>query len=153
MHCPSCTFENPEGAKFCIECGSAVTRSCQSCGLSNLPQAKFCAECGTPLVAKGQRPAAKRRKEQSTTETRKAPRRAASPPIAQSRPTPAEAERRQLTVEFIDLVGSTTLSQQLDPEDYHARVRAYLCAVLRLASARRLCLSPPAPSPSQRGRW
>jgi hypothetical protein len=35
------------------------------------------------------------------------------------------AERRQLTVMFIDLVGSTTLSQQLDPEDYHARVQAY----------------------------
>src|SRR5215467_1401536 len=35
------------------------------------------------------------------------------------------AERRQLTVMFIDLVGSTTLSQQLDPEDYHARVVAY----------------------------
>src|SRR5437870_5874257 len=31
-------------------------------------------------------------------------------------------DRRQLTVQFIDLVGSTTLSQQLDPEDYHARV-------------------------------
>jgi hypothetical protein len=33
-----------------------------------------------------------------------------------------------LTVEFIDLVGSTTLSQQLDPEDYHARVVAYQTA-------------------------
>jgi class 3 adenylate cyclase len=31
-------------------------------------------------------------------------------------------------VEFIDLVGSTALSQQLDPEDYHARVRAYQAA-------------------------
>jgi class 3 adenylate cyclase/predicted ATPase/energy-coupling factor transporter ATP-binding protein EcfA2 len=29
---------------------------------------------------------------------------------------------------FIDLVGSTTLSQQLDPEDYHARVVAYQTA-------------------------
>jgi class 3 adenylate cyclase len=29
----------------------------------------------------------------------------------------AEGERRQLTVQFIDLVGSTTLSQQLDPEE------------------------------------
>lgn len=37
-------------------------------------------------------------------------------------------ERRQLTVQFIDLVGSTTLSQQLDPEDYHARVVAYQTA-------------------------
>ena len=35
------------------------------------------------------------------------------------------AERRQLTVMFIDLVGSTALSQQLDPEDYHARVVTY----------------------------
>src|SRR5215471_21721785 len=44
-------------------------------------------------------------------------------------PTPntqhPSGERRQLTVMFIDLVGSTTLSQQLDPEDYHARVVAY----------------------------
>ncbi len=40
----------------------------------------------------------------------------------------ADGERRQLTVQFIDLVGSTTLSQQLDPEDYHARVRAYQAA-------------------------
>src|SRR4029453_4357414 len=43
-------------------------------------------------------------------------------------PTPSPqplAERRQLTVMFIDLVGSTTLSQQLDPEDYHAQVQAY----------------------------
>jgi class 3 adenylate cyclase/tetratricopeptide (TPR) repeat protein len=39
-----------------------------------------------------------------------------------------EGERRQLTVQFIDLVGSTTLSQQLDPEDYHARVVAYQAA-------------------------
>ncbi len=43
-------------------------------------------------------------------------------------PARAEGERRQLTVEFIDLVGSTPLSQQLDPEDYHARVVAYQTA-------------------------
>jgi class 3 adenylate cyclase/tetratricopeptide (TPR) repeat protein len=36
-----------------------------------------------------------------------------------------EAERRQLTVLFCDLVGSTTLSGQLDPEDLRAVVRAY----------------------------
>ncbi len=43
-------------------------------------------------------------------------------------PRPTDGERRQLTVEFIDLVGSTTLSQQLDPEDYHALVVAYQAA-------------------------
>jgi class 3 adenylate cyclase/predicted ATPase len=37
----------------------------------------------------------------------------------------AEAERRHLTVMFCDLVDSTRLSRQLDPEDYRAVVRAY----------------------------
>jgi class 3 adenylate cyclase len=35
------------------------------------------------------------------------------------------AERRQLTVEFIDLVGSTALSQQLDPEELRLVIQAY----------------------------
>jgi class 3 adenylate cyclase len=39
--------------------------------------------------------------------------------------SPPEAERRQLTVLFCDLVGSTQLSGQLDPEDLRAVVRAY----------------------------
>ena len=36
-----------------------------------------------------------------------------------------EAERRQLTVMFCDLVGSTALSHQLDPEDLRDVNRAY----------------------------
>src|SRR5215467_7852780 len=36
-----------------------------------------------------------------------------------------EAERRQLTVMFCDLVDSTKLSSQLDPEDYREMVREY----------------------------
>ena len=36
-----------------------------------------------------------------------------------------DAERRQLTVMFCDLVDSTRLASQLDPEDYRAVVRAY----------------------------
>ena len=51
---------------------------------------------------------------------------ASSPQPLDARPT--DGERRQLTVMFIDLVGSTALSQQLDPEDYHARVVAYQTA-------------------------
>jgi class 3 adenylate cyclase/predicted ATPase len=38
---------------------------------------------------------------------------------------PPEAERRQLTVMFCDLVDSTKLSSQLDPEEYRDVVRAY----------------------------
>ena len=40
-------------------------------------------------------------------------------------PTPADAERRQLTVMFCDLVGSTALSARLDPEDLRAVINAY----------------------------
>src|SRR5215475_6425085 len=40
-------------------------------------------------------------------------------------PRPPEAERRQLTVIFCDLVESTKLSSQLDPEDYRDIVRTY----------------------------
>src|SRR5262245_28447934 len=44
-------------------------------------------------------------------------------PVAESRP--ADAERRQLTVLFCDLVDSTVLASQLDPEDWREVVRAY----------------------------
>src|SRR5438105_1042362 len=47
---------------------------------------------------------------------------AALPPAATH---PPEAERRQLTVLFCDLVDSTTLASQLDPEDWREVVRAY----------------------------
>ncbi|MFQ5551968.1 MAG: AAA family ATPase, partial [Gemmatimonadales bacterium] len=42
-----------------------------------------------------------------------------------ARAQPREAERRQLTVMFCDLAGSTELSQQLDPEDLREVNRAY----------------------------
>lgn len=40
-------------------------------------------------------------------------------------PQRLSGERRQLTVMFCDLVGSTALSEQLDPEEYREVVRAY----------------------------
>lgn len=42
-----------------------------------------------------------------------------------SAPRPLEAERRQLTVLFCDLVDSTRLASHLDPEDYRTVVQAY----------------------------
>ncbi len=55
----------------------------------------------------------------------------ASPPAAAPPPTPEparpshDAERRQLTVMFCDMVGSTALSTRLDPEDLHEVLRRY----------------------------
>jgi class 3 adenylate cyclase len=47
----------------------------------------------------------------------------ASPPLAAT--TEASAERRQVTVMFSDLVGSTALSARMDPEDLREVIAAY----------------------------
>jgi hypothetical protein len=48
--CPSCGHKNPEGVKFCQECGSplaaATPKHCASCGMELAPGTRFCGECG-----------------------------------------------------------------------------------------------------------
>src|SRR5215470_9788007 len=51
-----------------------------------------------------------------------------SAPLSPTTPHTPDAERRQLTVMFCDLVDSTKLSSQLDPEEYRNVVRAYQSA-------------------------
>jgi class 3 adenylate cyclase/tetratricopeptide (TPR) repeat protein len=53
--------------------------------------------------------------------------RPAAPAAAEA--TKGQAERRQLTVMFVDLVGSTALSAKLDPEEMGAVLRGYQNAV------------------------
>jgi class 3 adenylate cyclase/predicted RNA-binding Zn-ribbon protein involved in translation (DUF1610 family) len=109
VQCPSCKVDIPEGSKFCLECGAALLGRCPSCGNTNPASAKFCLECGHKLPATGVEAAGS-----STTGT------------AGSEPSQVEsAERRQLTVMFCDLVGSTALSARLDPEDMREIMSAY----------------------------
>ena len=56
----------------------------------------------------------------------------AIPSSVPSEPTPPDGERRQLTVMFCDLVGSTALSEKLDPEELHHMIRTYqhTCAAI-----------------------
>ena len=49
----------------------------------------------------------------------------AAAPAAPETPVRSDAERRQLTVMFCDLVGSTPLSARLDPEDLRGIIGAY----------------------------
>src|SRR5713101_960007 len=134
MRCPSCGVENQPESQFCEECGAPRVRACRSCGRAVRPTAKFCPTCGTPLTAQplahGQQSrASSPRTPQSAQGARRSksrpqrPRAPRSPQVAE-RGTP-EAERRQLTVMFCDLVGSTALSAQLDPEELREVVRAY----------------------------
>ena len=49
MKCAKCQIENPEGMKFCVECGKKLEIICPKCGFSNSPIFKFCGECGHNL--------------------------------------------------------------------------------------------------------
>ena len=107
MECPSCRAEVREGSRFCNQCGAALPPHCPSCGHTNAPRSKFCSECGTDL----------------STTSEPAPL-AASALDAAVTPM-STAERRQLTVMFCDLVGSTALASRLDPEDLRDVIGAY----------------------------
>jgi class 3 adenylate cyclase/predicted ATPase len=110
MQCPNCKADIPEGSKFCLECGTALLGCCPSCGNANPASAKFCLECGHKLPATGVDAAGRPATDTATLQPAKAA---------------GSAERRQLTVMFCDLVGSTALSARLDPEDMREIMSAY----------------------------
>src|SRR5262249_55493085 len=124
MLCTSCGTENRDGAKFCDACGTALPWACPSCGTANRPGANFCNECGASLTGQPSAPRPAQAALLPTTPTAQ-PAQVASPSGASRT---SEAERRQLTVMFCDLVESTRLSSQLDPEEYRDVVRAYQAA-------------------------
>jgi class 3 adenylate cyclase/predicted ATPase/energy-coupling factor transporter ATP-binding protein EcfA2 len=107
--CPTCQRESRDDARFCDECGSVLTERCSRCGRELRVGARFCDGCGQ-----------RRRAGSDADPPRPGP--SAPPPEALRS---AEAERRQLTVMFCDLVGSTALSTRLDPEDLLEVIRAY----------------------------
>jgi class 3 adenylate cyclase/tetratricopeptide (TPR) repeat protein len=114
LQCVTCGAENRAGRRFCGQCGAALPSACAACGFANDPGEKFCGGCGAPLAAVAAAAAVPA---------------AAAEPEPQRRPEvapePTEATRRQLTVMFCDLVGSTALSERLDPEELSDLLAAY----------------------------
>src|SRR5690348_9892215 len=98
MECPHCGAAVPRRRNFCGSCGTALV-ACPACGGLNRAGDAFCGDCGHALAV-------------------------AAPPLSAPQ-APAAAERRQLTVMFCDLVGSTALSQRLDPEVLQQVITAY----------------------------
>jgi class 3 adenylate cyclase/tetratricopeptide (TPR) repeat protein len=115
MRCPSCGFDNPEGLKFCGECGTPVTAPCPRCGFANPPQFKFCGDCGASLV-----PASRPSSSPSLTAQPQPPSRYTPTYLAEkilTSKSALEGERKQVTVLFADLKGSMELLADRDPED------------------------------------
>ncbi|HHB13421.1 MAG TPA: adenylate/guanylate cyclase domain-containing protein, partial [Chromatiales bacterium] len=100
--CPICQAKNTPERRHCVGCGEALSLVCPDCRFENPPRANFCAGCGKVLHAPG------------------------TAPLREA----VQAQRRQVTVLFADLVGSTALATQLDPEDLHALIHRYqrVCA-------------------------
>jgi class 3 adenylate cyclase/tetratricopeptide (TPR) repeat protein len=83
--------------------------NCIQCQHENPPGAKFCNNCGAPQ--KVSQKAKKALQKEGSELAGKQPQR--------------RAERRQLTILFCDLVDSTRLSEQLDPEEYRQVILDY----------------------------
>lgn len=56
MKCSNCGSENPAGAKFCQECGTALPliKNCVNCGAELSLESKFCFECGAKQEQAGE---------------------------------------------------------------------------------------------------
>ncbi len=133
MRCLSCGSENPDGAKFCIECAAPLQQRCPRCGAENLPRAKFCGECATPLVrqlsvassqlpvASPQHPAPNTQHPISYTPKHLAERILAEQVTLETRGA-LEEERKTITALFADIKGSMALMEDLDPEEARALV-------------------------------
>jgi len=109
IKCIDCNHENRERARFCNACGASLLNRCPACGAVPLQDASFCDACGASLKD-------------------------FEPPVAVDPASPgentadlagSEAERRHLTILFCDLVGSTRLSEHLDPEDFRELLAVY----------------------------
>src|SRR6185503_17091354 len=88
-------------------------RTCPRCDASVAADARFCANCGQALA------------EVSTDDAETHSRVAAaapSPLITKMRAARLTGERKPVTALFADVVGSTSLAEQMDPEDWTAMI-------------------------------
>jgi class 3 adenylate cyclase/tetratricopeptide (TPR) repeat protein len=128
MLCASCGTELIAGKRFCHACGAPVRAACPHCGTPVESRFRFCPDCGGPLPA--QAPA-------GTGASAAEPDAGGSEPLA--RRIPAElarkirgtgaaisGERKQVTVLFCDIAGSTEIAERLDPEEYRELLDRYL---------------------------
>jgi len=97
----------------------SLPRTCPRCDATVAPDAKFCANCGRALVdvAATDAPAT----DDAATHMRLTAA-APQPLITKMRTARLTGERKPVTALFADVVGSTALAEQMDPEDWTAMI-------------------------------
>ncbi len=113
MECPQCHAVNPDEASFCDECGSRMEMVCRSCGQSNRARAKFCGKCGESLTVFD--PSGVAASSEFQPPETYIPQHLAKKILDNK--AALEGERKQVTVMFADLKGSTALIADRDPEE------------------------------------
>ena len=115
MICSHCQTESSPDSAFCDECGAPLEVRCPHCSNANRPGAKFCKSCGQRL-AESPAPVASS-SSQPGPGSAIVPRYLAEKILASRRFI--EGERKEVTVLFADIRGSTSLIEKLDPEEVH----------------------------------
>src|SRR6516225_10187552 len=108
MLCAKCKTENPDGLKFCNECGAPFKTPCASCGFENTSTAKFCGQCGAAFGASAAAACAKKSDQTQI--------RLTDIPASEN----LDGERKTVTMLFADIKGSMDLMEDLDPEEARA---------------------------------
>src|SRR5208282_3726885 len=112
MKCRKCEAEQPDGARFCNECGSKMDLACPQCGKTSPPDSKFCNECGHDLRGPGETKPLDYDRPHSYTPKYLADK------ILTTRSS-IEGENKIVTVMFADVANSTAMFEKLDPEAVH----------------------------------
>ena len=113
MICPQCQSENSNIVAFCDQCGTQLEAPCPRCGEPNRQGAKFCRRCGQAI---GETPVGSSPLNVGTpAPDTYVPKHLAEKILASRHKL--EGERKQVTVLFADIRGSTTLVEGLDPEE------------------------------------
>jgi class 3 adenylate cyclase len=118
MKCPNCSHNNSPEAKFCENCGQPLERVCPNCHSPVSEDAKFCHNCGQQLAGgEAEARAAKPMRSQSLDALRRSAPKAMAGKILAERDR-MQGERKLVTALFADIVGSTSLAEKMDPEDW-----------------------------------
>jgi class 3 adenylate cyclase/tetratricopeptide (TPR) repeat protein len=110
VKCAKCQTENPDGKKFCRECGASLL-TCPHCGAALQPNDKFCGDCGRGFTTPKASPPDYSKPHSYTPKF-------LADKILTSR-SAIEGERKLVTVLFADVANFTSLSEKLDPEEIH----------------------------------